>query len=115
MAVERTVDTGVRLMYRVQRFLETPGLKLPYMVEKVGLRRQQPHAAGAAGGAAGRPASPPPVGAGRPPRRAQRGDCRRRSGQIVANRWFLGGVGALLFLTVRKILFRLNDKGAAAA
>ena len=34
MAVERTVDTAFRLMYRVHRFLDNPAVKLPYMVEK---------------------------------------------------------------------------------
>ncbi len=111
IAVERTVDTGVRLMYRLQRFLETPGLKLPYLVEK------WVYAASSAirlallvavlAGSISAAVCAADFLAGR---EVQIAETLR---QIAANRWFQVLAGILLLLTVRKVLFRLSDKGAA--
>jgi ubiquinone biosynthesis protein len=113
MAVERTVDMGVRFLYRVQRFLEMPGLKLPYLVEKwvyaassitqlvllLGtLTAVLAAVVGAVDLLIGREV-----------------DIVATCRAIVTNGWFQGLAGVLSLLTVRRILFRLNDKGAAAS
>lgn len=111
MAVERTVDMGVRFMYRVQRFLETPGLKLPYLVEKWVYAASSTMQLALLLGILTAGIAAIVCGAdlltGRDVHIVT--TCR----QIVGNAWFQALAGFLAFLSARRILFRLNDKGAA--
>jgi predicted unusual protein kinase regulating ubiquinone biosynthesis (AarF/ABC1/UbiB family) len=108
LAVEKTVYTANRVFYRLQRFLDNPGLKLPYLVEKwvyaastaiqLGLLVAALTVAVAGVLSATRlyvdqPAEFPAM-------------VRR----VVANGWFQLVVLGLGLLNIRKILFRLNDK-----
>ena len=111
LALERTVDTGERLMYRLQRFLQTPGLKLPYLVEKwvyaasSAIRLVLVVALLAGGLAAGWSAWAALAGHDLPLAAAGR--------HVLANHWFQAFAGLLVVLTLRKILFRMSDKGAS--
>ena len=110
LAVETAVDTVYRLAYRVQRFLDSPGLKLPYMVEKwvyvvstaIKLCLLVAVFAGAAVA----------LVAAQQWSRGQGLNVYATWHQVVANGWFQLFALVVVFLNVRKVLFRLNDKGA---
>ncbi len=110
LGVERTVDTANRLMYRLQRFLDSPGLKLPYMVEKwvyvASTAIKLSLLVVVLTGAATAVVTVLQFAGG------QEVNLYGTSRQVVANGWFQLFTLFVAFLNVRKILFRLNDKGA---
>lgn len=108
LAVEKTVYTANRVFYRLQRFLDNPGLKLPYLIEKwvyaasTVIQFALLLAALAATGAGAISAARLSAG--------QSADFLAALHQVAANGWFQLGAFTLGLLNLRKILFRLNDK-----
>jgi predicted unusual protein kinase regulating ubiquinone biosynthesis (AarF/ABC1/UbiB family) len=108
LAMEKTVYTANRLVYRLQRFLDSPGLKLPYLVEKwvyavsttvqFGLLLAVLTGAGAGVICAARLST------------GQSADFLTAARQVAASGWFQLLALALALLNLRKVLFRLNDK-----
>ena len=113
MAVERTMDAAVELMYRVQRFLELPAIKLPYMVEKwvyaastlirfvvlAGTLTAVTLAAVAVARWVG----------------GEDVNLPEAARQVVSNGWFQLAMLFLALLNLRKILVRLSDKTASGS
>ena len=107
------MDTAVGLMYRVQRFLELPAIKLPYMVEKwvyaastlirfvvlAGTLTAVTVAAVAVARWVG----------------GEDVNLPEAARQVVSNGWFQLVMLFLALLNLRKILVRLSDKTASGS
>jgi hypothetical protein len=108
LAIEKTAVTANRLVYRLTRFLDSPGLKLPYLVEKwvyaasmsIRLVLQLAAVAAIAVG----------VSAATRAFEGRSFDVAGTAATVGGSRWFAAVAVALGILAVRKILFRLNDK-----
>lgn len=111
MAVETTMDTAFRLVYRVQRFLDHPAVKFPYMVEKwvyaastlirFAVLAGTLTAAAVAGVAGARLLAGHDV------------NLPEAARQVASNGWLQLLVLFLALLNLRKVLARLSDKTAS--
>jgi len=111
LAVEKTMDTAFRLMYRVQRFLDNPALKLPYMVEKwvyaaTTLIRFAVLAGILTGTALAAVAAARWVA-------GEDVNLSQAARQVASNAWLQVVVLFLALLNLRKVLIRLSDKTAS--
>ena len=111
MAFETTMDTAFRLAYRVQRFLDHPAVKFPYMVEKwvyaastlirFAVLAGTLIAAAVAGVAGARLLAGHDV------------NLPEAARQVASNGWLQLLVLFLALLNLRKVLARLSDKTAS--